>query len=68
MIIEAIGEDPEREGLVETPDRIARMYGEIFSGLKEDSREMVMEALQLFMLYISLMVQFTVSLPWEIKE
>lgn len=39
MIIEAIGEDPEREGLVETPDRIARMYGEIFSGLKEDSRE-----------------------------
>lgn len=33
MIIEAIGEDPEREGLVETPDRIARMYTEIFSGL-----------------------------------
>ncbi|MHC6178943.1 GTP cyclohydrolase I FolE [Clostridium sp. JNZ X4-2] len=33
MIIEAIGEDPEREGLVETPDRIARMYEEIFSGL-----------------------------------
>lgn len=33
MIIEAIGEDPEREGLLETPDRIARMYKEIFSGL-----------------------------------
>lgn len=33
MIIEAIGEDPEREGLIETPDRIARMYKEIFSGL-----------------------------------
>jgi len=33
MIIEAIGEDPEREGLIETPDRIARMYSEIFSGL-----------------------------------
>lgn len=33
MIIEAIGEDPEREGLKETPDRIARMYEEIFSGL-----------------------------------
>jgi len=33
MIIEAMGEDPEREGLIETPDRIARMYKEIFSGL-----------------------------------
>lgn len=36
MIIEAIGEDPSREGLIETPDRVARMYTEIFSGLKED--------------------------------
>ncbi len=38
MIIEAIGEDPNREGLVDTPDRIARMYEEIFLGLKEDAR------------------------------
>lgn len=37
MIIEAIGEDPCREGLIETPDRIARMYKEIFSGLQEDA-------------------------------
>lgn len=37
MIIEAIGEDPNREGLLDTPDRIARMYEEIFSGLKEDA-------------------------------
>lgn len=37
MIIEAIGEDPEREGLIETPDRIARMYSEIFCGLKQDA-------------------------------
>jgi GTP cyclohydrolase I len=37
MIIEAIGEDPSREGLIETPDRIARMYKEIFSGLEEDA-------------------------------
>lgn len=37
MIIEAIGEDPEREGFVETPDRIARMYEEIFSGSFEDA-------------------------------
>lgn len=35
MIIEAIGEDPHREGLLDTPDRIARMYSEIFSGLNE---------------------------------
>ena len=36
MIIEAIGEDPEREGLQETPARVARMYEEIFSGLLEE--------------------------------
>lgn len=39
MIIEAIGEDPNREGLLETPDRIARMYEEVFSGLNEDGSE-----------------------------
>lgn len=35
-IILAIGEDPEREGLVETPARVARMYEEVFSGLEAD--------------------------------
>lgn len=35
-ILEAIGEDPNREGLVDTPRRIARMYEEIFTGLQED--------------------------------
>lgn len=35
-IIEAIGEDPEREGLRHTPERIARMYGELFEGLRVD--------------------------------
>jgi GTP cyclohydrolase I len=35
-ILEAIGEDPERDGLVATPDRVAKMYAEIFSGLHED--------------------------------
>lgn len=39
MIIEAIGENPDREGLIETPDRIARMYTEIFSGLEEHPSE-----------------------------
>ena len=32
-ILIAIGENPDREGLLETPDRVARMYAEIFSGL-----------------------------------
>ncbi|MDW8803171.1 GTP cyclohydrolase I FolE [Clostridium sp. A1-XYC3] len=39
MIIEAIGEDPKREGLLETPDRIARMYKEIFSGINTSPEE-----------------------------
>lgn len=39
MILEAIGEDPNREGLLETPDRIARMYSEIFSGIDKDASE-----------------------------
>lgn len=38
-ILEAIGEDPDREGLQDTPDRIARMYEEIFSGINEDPKE-----------------------------
>lgn len=35
-ILLAIGEDPDREGMRDTPARIARMYGEIFAGLYED--------------------------------
>lgn len=35
-ILEAIGEDPAREGLKETPGRVARMYQEIFAGKNED--------------------------------
>jgi GTP cyclohydrolase IA len=35
-ILIAIGEDPDREGLVETPDRVARMYEEMFQGLHQD--------------------------------
>ena len=36
MILEAIGEDPNREGLLDTPKRVARMYEEVFGGLHED--------------------------------
>ena len=39
LILEGIGEEPEREGLVETPDRIARMCEEIFGGLESDAAE-----------------------------
>ena len=39
MMLEAIGENPEREGLKNTPHRVARMYQEIFSGLHEDPTE-----------------------------
>lgn len=35
-ILIAIGEDPDRDGLVETPTRVARMYSEVFAGLHED--------------------------------
>jgi GTP cyclohydrolase IA len=53
-ILLAIGEDPEREGLADTPARVARMYAEIFSGVgrdpskeinifhNEDNEEMIM--------------------------
>ena len=36
LILEGVGEDTAREGLIETPDRIARMYEEIFSGIDKD--------------------------------
>ena len=40
-IIEAIGEDPQREGLLETPRRVAEMYQEFFSGLEQDPAEVL---------------------------
>jgi GTP cyclohydrolase I len=39
MIIEAVGEDPQREGLRGTPRRIAEMYEEVFAGMRKDPRE-----------------------------
>ncbi len=40
-IIEALGEDPEREGLRETPRRVARFYAEVFGGIGGDPGEVV---------------------------
>lgn len=36
-ILDAVGEDPDRDGLLETPSRVARMYAEMFAGLKSDA-------------------------------
>lgn len=38
-ILEALGDDPEREGLRETPDRVARMYAEVFEGMNYTNDE-----------------------------
>ncbi len=38
-IIEAVGEDPHREGLQDTPGRVARMFAELFEGLHSDPKE-----------------------------
>jgi GTP cyclohydrolase I len=40
-ILLAVGEDPDREGLLETPDRVARMYTELFAGLCQNPRELL---------------------------
>ena len=40
-ILVAIGEDPTREGIKETPRRIAEMYAEVFRGMTEDTSEVL---------------------------
>ena len=45
-ILAAVGEDPDREGLLETPARVARMYAELFSGLGQDPRVHLQTAFQ----------------------
>lgn len=39
QLLEAIGEDPQREGLLETPKRVAKMYAEMFAGLEENPKD-----------------------------
>ena len=41
LILEGIGEDPKRPGIRETPDRVAKMYKEIFVGLETDTEELL---------------------------
>ena len=40
LILEGVGEDPNREGLLETPQRVAKMYEEILSGMTADPSEL----------------------------
>ena len=40
-IIQAVGEDADREGLLETPRRVADMYAEVFSGLRQDPADVL---------------------------
>ncbi|KRE56472.1 GTP cyclohydrolase I FolE [Phycicoccus sp. Soil748] len=43
----AIGEDPDRDGLVETPARVARAYGEFFAGLRIDAAEVLSKTFEI---------------------
>lgn len=41
QILVAVGEDPDREGLKDTPDRVGRLYAELFEGLKQNPEEIL---------------------------
>jgi GTP cyclohydrolase I len=45
MILEEIGEDPEREGLIKTPERVSRMYGELTAGYHVDPDRLINDAI-----------------------
>ena len=53
LLLEGIGEDTGREGLKETPERIARMYEEIYGGMDEDAAEHLKKTLP-FILLVSI--------------
>ena len=46
-ILHAIGEDPDRDGLVKTPERVARAYAEMFAGLRQDPADVLATTLDL---------------------
>lgn len=68
QLLEALGENPEREGLLDTPKRVAKMYAEMFSGLNEDPKDQFTAVFQKFMmkLYLLRIFLFTlcVSITW----
>lgn len=45
QVLKAVGEDPQREGLLRTPDRVARSYGELLAGYRTDPIALVNDAL-----------------------
>ena len=47
LLLEGLGEDVNREGLLETPDRIARMYEEICGGMNEDAKNIFLKPFML---------------------
>ena len=44
LILEGVGEDPDRDGLIETPARVARMYEEILAGMNQDPAELFVKS------------------------
>ena len=54
QLLEALGENPEREGLLDTPKRVAKMYAEMFSGLNEDPKDQFTAVFQKSMTKLSL--------------
>ena len=61
LFLEGIGEDPTREGLLETPERIARMCMEIFSGMEEDAGEHLAKTFSSFLTIIHKLIVITFS-------
>ncbi|MFR6600828.1 MAG: GTP cyclohydrolase I [Streptococcus sp.] len=68
QLLEALGENPEREGLLDTPKRVAKMYAEMFSGLNEDPKDRLQLSSQKYMTKLSLsrifLFTLCVSIIW----
>ena len=71
-ILAALGDDPDREGLKETPDRVARMYEEVFEGMNYTNHEIVLvRDIPIFSYcehHIALMYDMSVSVAYIPKD
>ena len=72
-ILEALGEDPDREGLSETPDRVARMYEEVFEGIGYTNDEIAemfkdIEAFSYCEHHMALMYDMKISVAYIPKD